>query len=202
MNIKILKAAVAGLVLLVSSFSNAGLLYDAGTPASGSGFCDAEGCSGSTEWWVLDDFTSSSDWLITGFEFFSVSGSNLNYISTSWEIISSDDPFGAALYSGSNVANVSGNSYLLSGLNIALSAGDYFLAHHHDYSVEYATAAMVTGNSGSFFHTDKASFEVTRTGELAQKIYGNVAVVPEPTTLAIFALGVIGLASRRVKKES
>ncbi len=61
---------------------------------------------------------------------------------------------------------------------------------------------MVTGNSGSFFQTDKASFEVTRTGELAEKIQGNVSVVPEPTTLAIFALGVIGLASRRVKKES
>jgi hypothetical protein len=29
-----------------------------------------------------------------------------------------------------------------------------------------------------------------------------VAVVPEPTTLAIFALGIIGLASRRFKKQS
>ena len=30
----------------------------------------------------------------------------------------------------------------------------------------------------------------------------NVSKVPEPSTLAIFALGMIGLASRRFKKQS
>jgi hypothetical protein len=201
MRIQMLKAALVGVVLSVSGLANAGVIYDSGSAVSDSNRCDAENCSGTTEWWALDDFTSYSDWNVTGFEFFSDGASEANYISTSWEIISSANPYGAALYSGTSVSKISGNSHLVSGLNFELSAGTYFLSHHHDYSTERNTTAMLTGESGSWYQTDKGSNQFSHTGELAQKIYGNVASVPEPTTLAIFALGLMGLASRRFKKQ-
>lgn len=189
------------LALFMSNLANAGLIYDSGTAISSSGNCDAESCLGSTEWWAIDDFTADSDWIITGFEFFSSGGSQTNYISTSWELISSNNPFGPALFSGTSVATILGDSYLVSGLNIYLSAGTYFLSHHHDYSIEYATTAMLTGDSGTWYQTDKGQFTFTRTGELARKIYGNVVDVPEPSTLAILALGIMGLTTRRFKKR-
>jgi hypothetical protein len=66
-----LKNFLALLFLLVAGSANATVLYDSGTPLIDSGRCDAESCGGSMEWWVTDDFTASSDWNITGFEFFS-----------------------------------------------------------------------------------------------------------------------------------
>jgi len=49
--------------------------------------------------------------------------------------------------------------------------------------------------------TDWADLSSLDGGE-GLKLYGEVAQVPEPSTLAIFALGMIGLISRRFKKQS
>ncbi|MBU3001875.1 PEP-CTERM sorting domain-containing protein [Paraglaciecola arctica] len=58
------------------------------------------------------------------------------------------------------------------------------------------------GRTGNFIHT----MNKTYTGWYAQNGLASVLVranpVPAPTTLAIFALGLIGLASRRFKKQS
>ena len=192
------------IVFLVANSANALVLYDSGAPSVNSGRCDSEGCSGTTEWWATDDFTASSDWGVTGFEFFSTlhSGSISNYISTSWEIISSADPFGAALYSGTSVATISGDSFLISGLDINLLSGTYFLSHHHDFTDESVTTAMLTGDSGTWYQTDKGSNEFSLSGELAMKVYGDVASVPEPSSLALLAIGMIGFGFSRKKKKS
>jgi len=56
---------------------------------------------------------------------------------------------------------------------------------------------------GKYYYTSNT----TISGSLSNPTYGvalvrNVAEVPEPSTLAIFALGMMGLASRRFKKQS
>lgn len=45
-------------------------------------------------------------------------------------------------------------------------------------------------------------YNFSLSGDTLQTSSGAVAQVPEPTTLAIFALGVLGLASRKFKKNS
>jgi hypothetical protein len=43
-------------------------------------------------------------------------------------------------------------------------------------------------------------FTSTGTADLGGAIIDNVSLVPEPSTLAILGLGLMGLASRRLKK--
>lgn len=199
-----MKRIIVLIFLSISCSANAGLLYSSGSATIDSPICDAENCSGSSEWWVIDDFTNSLNWNITGLEFFSNLnfGSLLDYMSTSWEIVSSSDPYGAALFSGTGVATITGNSYLLSGLDINLSSGTYFLSHHHDFSTEVTTTAMLTGDQGSFYQTDKSNYQFTYDGEVAINIYGKEVSVPEPSPLVLLGLGIAAFGmSRKMKRR-
>lgn len=198
-----MRKLLISMLFLVANSANASVLYDSGAPLVDSGTCDGDGCGSSTEWWATDDFTASSDWGVTGFEFFSNlrSGAITDYISTSWEIISSADPYGAALYSGTSVATISGDSFLISGLDIDVLSGAYFLSHHHDFSNENLTTAMVTGDTGTWYHTDKASYQNVKSGEVAMIIYGDVSSVPVPAAVWLFGSGLIGLIGFARRKK-
>ena len=54
-------------------------------------------------------------------------------------------------------------------------------------------------NTGKFGFYNYSQSQVRYTGFTEDK---SPSTVPEPSTLAIFALGLIGLASRRFKKQS
>ena len=64
-----------------------------------------------------------------------------------------------------------------------------------------SNAEWIWSRSGNDSHLDNdAYFSIAITATTATTV--NTEQVPEPYTLAIFALGVIGLASRRFKKQS
>jgi hypothetical protein len=70
-----------------------------------------------------------------------------------------------------------------------------------DYNVEDSTNAY---GSHQFRYVDSTTnFQKATSGLLTLSAYAPLETeVPEPSTLAIFALGMIGLASRRFKKQS
>ena len=206
--------------LLMSASVNAAALYDSGQATKNSYKCVAEGCIGSTEWWVISEFTADQDWDITGFEFFATDFNDTNpngvglsnYLSTSWEIISGDDPYGAALYSGTTKASTSDAysftdrfndsfdvvSFLISDLEIQLESGTYFLAEHHDFSDESQFTALETNEKQTYYHTDRAGDRFTGDSTHVVQVIGTV---PEPALIAIFGLGLIGLGFSRKKKN-
>jgi len=83
-----------------------------------------------------------------------------------------------------------GRSFKLYSDYIALD-GELVAIHHNDYTNHVASAP----NSKPFSPYD--SYSDGRTSHLIVRAVS----VPEPSTLAIFALGMIGLASRRFKKH-
>lgn len=212
--------------LLMSNTVNAVSLYDSGEATTNSNRCVAEGCRGSTEWWMISEFTADEDWTISGFEFFATdfNATNANgagissYESTSWEIISGNDPYGAALFSGTSVAslsnanpftdvsgkNVNVISFLISDLAVQLASGTYFLAEHHDFSDESQFTGLETSKRETYYHTDRLGVQVEGKNTHVVKINGTVASavsVPEPALIAIFGLGLIGLGFSRKKKN-
>ncbi len=107
-------------------------------------------------------------------------------------------------YSGRDYSN-SGSSYAIRGMYSMEGGGYGFLNISNDYAYSYSrgrwssttrrthtSAIQYTQLSGVDHLTDtRPMFMVMKT-----------VTVPEPSTLAIFALGMIGLASRRFKKQS
>jgi hypothetical protein len=185
MNVKMLKAALAGLVLSVSGFANANL--------------------------IVGDFYTDEN--------------NLNL---QWEYVGSFDLaagprwFGSTPYNGIeaaafNFGALSANeAYALSSNKIA----DYndirdFLVNHYAWYDSYGSRfgisefgeSVVANQAGGTTYDARLDISayVKDRGVLGQN-YNHVfkavtTSVPEPSTLAIFALGIMGLASRRFKKQ-
>jgi hypothetical protein len=212
------------LIMNAVTTANASVLYDAGPVAVDTGKCVSNSCNGSNKWWAIAGFSADTDWNVTGFEFFANDFDNVGsskYQSTDWQIISSADPFGPALFSGSTIAAVTitvsdtvkkkGStdyanvaSFLLSGLDIDLASGDYYLAQHHNFmantpSINYSV--LSTSDYGStWYHTD-GNYQFTDPRVVAQKIYGAAVSVPEPAMVAILGLGLLGLGYTRKQKR-
>ncbi|WP_166372153.1 PEP-CTERM sorting domain-containing protein [Psychromonas sp. SA13A] len=214
-------------VLLFASITvNAGILLDTGAPNYDSEQCVAQGCNGAEQWWAVSAFTASTDWTITGFEFFAVdtkSVGNANYQSTTWKIfeaqnttgqIESNADLGAVTYEATIEASTSqyqingilGDldiiSFLISNLDIKLSEGNYFLAQHHNFS--QATNLTIAGTiiPSAFYNTDFAGNPSQVNFGIAQKIFGKVSSIPEPASIALFGMGLLGLGWSRKKKQS
>jgi len=81
-------------------------------------------------------------------------------------------------------------------------AGTYWIGIQHNTTSNYATVAMSgTSVNATQWQNGGAGARISSQPELAFRINGNSTEVPEPSTLAIFALGIMGLASRRFKKQ-
>ena len=212
------------LIMNAATTANASVLYDAGPVAVDTGRCVSNSCGGANEWWAIAAFSADTNWNVTGFEFFANDFDNVGsskYESTDWQIISSADPYGPALYEGSTVASVtitpsntviSANqvsfvnvtSFLLSGIDIDLASGDYYLAQHHNFmasnpSINYSVLST-SDYDNNWYHTD-GNYQFTDPRVVAQKIYGAAASVPEPAMVAILGLGLLGLSFTRKQKR-
>jgi len=180
MNLKMLKAAFAGLVLSVSTFANAGLIsfeYD-GTWSSyfsgdfGSTYVatlvfDNGGSTVENQSFGLADFVSA------------------NVTSGSYDFTM----FSADISSWSVNFNSNGSGQLTGGWFDA-SKNDHswhFDPNWPDANFSYDVLDAGFGSAGYF------QSNISNVGQLQS--------VPEPSTLAIFALGIMGLASRRFKKQ-
>ena len=198
MKFKFLKAAVVGAVLSVSGFANSALvlLVDltvedqltisatsglslatvSGSDTVGFSLMDLLGSSGFSDTLVSGSLTSANQTSNGSPILSNVGGSNnLNV----WSI--TDDPFmtftaGSLAFSGQVITNVDAATY--ANLLAGQISGDV-LAPFDNLSV-----------------TDESQASLIGTWERV------VQDVPEPSTLAIFALGLMGLASRRFMKKS
>jgi hypothetical protein len=196
MNIKMLKAAVAGLVLSVSGFANAGLisidnisgnLYEASltgpvtytmTNAISSGYH-----AGIRVENVFANFLTSNGTYISGNSIVSINGGtdiNLNY--------NTNLPWSGG---GKDFFLNTGIAWMNS--MPALNVGDMLTFTSHTFRFTTSADMTLSGAEGNSY--------LSQSGTTALSTFGTTATVPEPSTLAIFALGIMGLAARRFKKQ-
>jgi hypothetical protein len=203
MNNKFLKMAFASLVLGVSSFANAGLITT--TYAGGN----------ANEGVMFDITTFDNDINVTGIDlnFDDIGATTIEVYSRlgSYEGFEGSS-IGWALMSSTILAstNARGTPTFLDLTDFALSAnttyGIYFYSTNHAVDLEYTNGANTYSNSdvsivagvgiNDFFDG------VNRPRTWNGTVFYDVNEVPEPSTLAIFALGLMGLASRRFMKKS
>ena len=196
MNMKMLKAALAGLVLSVSSFANAGLIsftYDS-TVGSGTtmpGVTEGEslnfnlvldngGTTVVSQTWDFSDFVSLDVTTSGGYSFSSFgAGSGSFTTDAGGNVVGMSDWRTWQQASGfdSITGDISNAAWWLNGRNNVLRNME------NRKGVYDANVSAI--NMPSSWSVNDASNSV-----------------PEPSTLAIFALGMIGLASRRFKKQS
>ncbi|ARD45442.1 hypothetical protein A3Q33_14785 [Colwellia sp. PAMC 21821] len=189
MNIKMLKSALAGLVLSVSGFANAGLIVDdsVGDGEWGTVFFNWTGGT--------IDINGFGDGYATGLTgvgaddiFFTLlenDGSDLSAFTGAF-VTSNDDSNALGWDADGSTSGL--DSYIS---NFNLNAGSYLLTISHCCT---AFSGSINDNSGMHQGTNDYRISFSDGATLTS--------VPEPSTLAIFALGIMGLASRRFKKQS
>jgi hypothetical protein len=191
MNIKMLKAAVAGLILSIGGFANATLIdNDSYTTDSESGldWLDWTAASGVTQTDALATFESGG-WrvanendvfeLLNNFFDTTFSSDSSNLISTgSLPDFTARFAQFKELFGSNNGSQVFGR---IEGFGLIGAQNSYVFSGY------------IPSNYGSINNTS------TRQGVALVR---DTMQVPEPSTLAIFALGIIGLASRRFKKKA
>jgi hypothetical protein len=190
---KFLKMAFAGLVLGVSGFANAGLIN---TTTSWGGSIN-NGWSGSGQSLTVD----ASD---TYFEYISFYFGAESEGRTFDFVLSDAISGGSTLFSSSFAVN-SGEGTI--NINTALTAGSvvYALINYNGFmgdTAHFINSNVYSGGNSFFLDTTwmpYGSFDHSFTASFSQGISQNV---PGPPTLAILALGLMGLASRRFKKQS
>jgi hypothetical protein len=182
--------------------ANAGLIIDTGSNAQGP----------SWSWGSFQNFsgrfTTIQDWNINSIEAFVSNDGVIGDIDVAIWSSAANSPlavlFGAT---GTIAGGAQANWYGVSGLNEFLSAGTYWVSVTPGTGVNgihYGGAPnpldgynqRSTGNPWQL--SDDSPGEHLAIGF---RIDATAASVPEPSTLAIFALGMIGLASRRFKKQ-
>lgn len=203
MNIKTLKAAIAGLVLSVSGFANAGLItFESGH----SGYFANESIQ-------LDGFDithSGSFAYIQNTSSQAGNGSNVLYSynrSTISLSATSGELFSLLAFDGGESHNIFphgwSNAIQVTGFNLAGQVAQSIFRLDIDKS--YLTG-LETFSLSSFTGLSRVEFvgvcDTTCNPEFSlDNISVATQAVPEPSTLAIFALSIMGLASRRFKKQ-
>jgi len=207
---KFLKMAVAGLILSVSGLANAGLIYDNGGPSTDTGYPIKLPNE------TADDFILAGTANINSVAFYF---QNYNGI-TGWnqDITYSfyNDNLGSlgsliASAAGVNVNAVDsglpwccggGNAWLVNfdlASTVTLSAGHYWLGltGASGPTPWWVTTSGITGYNGRYNNSQLGyDFAFSLNDEVQPQN------VPEPSTLAIFALSLMGLAARRFKKRA
>jgi len=214
MKIKFLKAAIVGLVFSISSFAHAGLITTNGGSAVG-GFSSSEvygqsflvgidnvldsvqltgrSTNGVNQGVIYELFKwdDALNRVVNG-SLFTTSGSliasnsllDINIMTGGWELITGQKYIFSMRHDD---ANGSGNwGFGASGTNDYIDGG---------FNYSQITSNRYLNNSWTANHGG-----VSR--DLHIQMNFSASSIPEPSTLAIFALGMIGLASRQFKKQS
>tara|TARA_R110000744_G_scaffold20143_12_gene52948 strand:+ start:964 stop:1671 length:708 start_codon:yes stop_codon:yes gene_type:complete len=221
MNIKMLKAAVAGLVLSVSGFANAGLIEHISNGDFETGDF--------TGWNVVN--TGSGSWNINDGTFGTAFGTNQS-IGGLYDVVSTQaGPGFHNLYQDVLLSN-SFDSLILSWDDRIQSNAPFsdpnqewrVLIEDITGSLIYEVYSTDPGDTNPQVGPNLRSYDLTSTlssyagqnirvsfeqqdnaanfsATLDNVSFTSTVNVPEPSTLAIFALGIMGLASRRFKKQ-
>jgi len=202
MKYKFLQAAVTGLMLTVCNMANAGLII-------GSGWDDDNNIetgsfsvsNGLSAWTSTDLFLIQHDpGVISGQEDdFAVLFNNFGHLSTGLNSLSTTG--GASnigtlwsIGTGADIMNVS----FLGNYVVDLFTDELFNATGEGYLTYGTNSVLLSFVSEATNNGISASILTTYT--VKELTNPNISV-PEPSTLAILALGIMGLASRRFKKQ-
>jgi len=191
MNIKMLKAALAGFVLSVSCLANAGLIQNTYNGPTGN---DVDTDPASTFDIIITDNYVISDLNVQ------VAFGNSNYWSDISLFLSNGtttiELMAALENDEQGLFDVTFDDSALSNLpSIGDVIGEY-------KSAEVLSAFNNQNISGTWTLSILDEFEPDEGDTLISfNIIATTTSVPEPTTFAIFALGIMGLAARRFKKQ-
>ena len=125
-----------------------------------------------------------------------------NFGTTTMSGVSTHDVTGSNTY---NISDWAGLQYgtMMTGFSVTTAEA---MIHTPTSAGPYVAASNLTSSYNTMiwgFDLNMISNQAQRTQVLGDSLeYLNPVDVPEPSTLAIFALGVIGLASHRFKKQS
>jgi len=215
MSYKLIKTTLVSLMLSASCMASAGLIYDNGEAESGA--TSSWYSSEIQGWRVYDDFVLTQDSNITNV-FFSMgltkntgpfdgefSFSIFNYLEGSGV---GNQVYTKTLSSPDYSANL--NSDVIMDLEaiaydvqfaidpLTLISGRYELSF---YGINMDFRQTNVGSGNGFYQNNSSRGLARPNADTPFQLYGTTTPVPEPTTLAIFALGAIGLASRRFNKQ-
>jgi hypothetical protein len=181
MNIKILQTTLVSCVLAFSSLANAGLItnftdeYDVNNWTQNLNSGSIGLSLAPTEFTLISGNNSFAD-----FSDFTIAAVDNGVVKFDWSYTTEDwgqqfDPFGV-IFNGEYTQLSNSASSGTYSWNV--NAGDVFGFRSRTTDGIYGSSVTTISN------------------------FSAPAVVPEPSTFAIFALGIMGLASRRIKKKS
>lgn len=198
MKFKMIKAAFAGLVLTVSGFANAALIDTTASWVSSVN----NGWYGSAQSLTVD----ASDTYFEYISFFFGAASE----GRTFNFVLSDAISGGNTLFSSSFAVSSGEGTI--DINTALTGGSvvYAIINYNGFSgqtAHFINSNVYSGGNSSFLNTASTStnwlsYSALDHSFIANFLQGPRQDVPEPSTLAILALGLIGLGARRFKKQS
>jgi hypothetical protein len=223
MKLTYLKAAVAALVLTISGFSNATLIDNGYMAPVSGGWCSNCGDLDSRNFMVFDSLLLDVDSTLNSISFdISNYANNSNVLAESTDFIieiwSADFTELARLWNFKTIDLTSYTSLGSRTFTVDYKLGDFMLAGGRyqigismDNGAFSTSAASYTrgadGDSSALQYnvrTGSYALQSNVAGDLPFRLTVNVVdanSIPEPTTMAMFALGVLGLFSRRFKKQ-
>lgn len=210
MNVNMLKAALVGLILSISGFANAGLITIAVDRDAAVNNSNSISDPNHQYIWTTDGVYTG----LWGFDISSLiqNGSQINsmsvsfyhnYISTAGTVNVSLDTIDDNWLENSGTAPAAFGTLLSSQFIDGSSLSSF---------VTFDISAILSGDLSDGYFTLRTSTNNGRWIDFANSEHVpsnqaafltiNTTEVPEPSTLAIFALGMIGLTLRRFKKKS
>lgn len=208
MNTKFFKAALVSVVLSVSGFANAGLIpfgiqtdIDTSTLTNNGWSLNFQSVWGSQ---AAQDYEMFAGIALDEYVFIGALDTNTTNIALGAAVLYSDL---LNYTTGNNTNDYNGASwYFRNDYSMGFAAiGETVTLNHADTSVDNGALSRLSWHMGDAFTAGyKVGNYSNHSGWTFEKVVFRASAtdVPEPTTLAIFALAMIGLASRRFKKQS
>jgi len=199
MNIKMLKMALLGLILSVSGYVHAGVIYSYDVTYDGSNFIFDNNNSWDNLSFNMGDSLDITLMAAQGDHWKWLSGSNEWYANI-YDSCNSNTGLSEWSFSNNGLTVGSGSHNLTQGCvhfgpqnALNLNNGTLFDKYQFNYTYQSGantvldTSHMYEDSLGGWSFNDDVRFEY---------IDANINEVPEPSTIAIFALGIMGLTSR------